>query len=44
MEKGGEGVPLPAHFDRQGLAEDMAHAALNVFVDSDHHGLMASDS
>jgi len=33
-------LPLPAHFDRQALAEEMAHAALNVFVDADDHGLI----
>lgn len=36
-------LPLPAHFDRQGLAEDMAHAALNVFADSDDHGLQTPE-
>lgn len=32
-------LPLPAHFDRQAMAERMTHAALDVFVDSDDHGL-----
>ena len=33
-------LPLPAQFDRRTLAEEMAHAALDVFVDSDDHGLV----
>lgn len=33
-------LPLPQQFDRQALAEEMAHAALNVFVDADDHGLI----
>lgn len=32
-------LPLPDLFDRQQLADEMAHAALDVFVDSDNHGL-----
>ena len=33
-------LPLPAVFDRQALADEMAHAALDVFVNSDDHGLV----
>lgn len=33
-------LPFPQQFDRQGLADEMAHAALNVFVDADDHGLI----
>lgn len=32
-------LPLPQSFNRQTLAEDMAEAALNVFADSNDHGL-----
>lgn len=35
-------LPLPAQFDRQALADEMAHAALDVFVNSDDHGLVVS--
>ncbi|AJK69016.1 hypothetical protein [Corynebacterium marinum] len=33
-------LPLPQQFDRQALADEMAHAALDVFVNSDDHGLV----
>lgn len=33
-------LPLPAQFNRQALADEMAHAALDVFVNSDDHGLI----
>ena len=32
-------LPLPAQFNRERMAERMTHAALDVFVDSDDHGL-----
>lgn len=34
-----ERLHLPSHFDRQALAEEMTQAALDVFADSDDHGL-----
>ena len=33
-------LPLPQQFNRQALADEMAHAALDVFVNSDDHGLV----
>lgn len=34
-------LPLPVQFDRRRMAERMTHAALEVFADSDGHGLRA---
>lgn len=35
-----ERLPLPQQFDRERMAERMTHAALDVFADSDDHGLV----
>lgn len=35
-----ERLPLPARFDRERMARQMTHEVLEVFVNSDDHGLV----